>query len=70
MRDIGPSLLLNRGTIGYDEHVAILNGLAAMHARFWDAPELADEATGLCSPDIHYSIISPPRLAATPTRRA
>jgi hypothetical protein len=59
MRDIGPSLILNRGTITYDEHVAILNGLAAMHATFWDAPELAGAATGLCPPDIHYSIISP-----------
>ncbi|HYI16083.1 MAG TPA: hypothetical protein VEX37_11880 [Thermomicrobiales bacterium] len=59
MRDIGPSLVLNRGAITYDEHVAILNGLAAMHATFWDAPELADAATGLCPPGIHYSIISP-----------
>jgi hypothetical protein len=59
MRDIGPSLILNRGAITYDEHVAVLNGLAAMHATFWDAPELVDVATGLCPPDIHYSIISP-----------
>lgn len=69
MRDVGPALILNRGAIAYDEHVAILNGLAAMHARFWDAPELVDAATGLCPPDIHYSIISPAtarRHAAAP----
>jgi hypothetical protein len=59
MRDIGPALILKRGAITYDEHIAILNGLAAMHATFWDAPELAEPTTGLCPPDIHYSIISP-----------
>jgi hypothetical protein len=59
MRDIGPSLVLNRGAITYDEHVAILHGLAAMHAAFWDAPELAESTAGLCPPGIHYSIISP-----------
>lgn len=59
MRDIGPALILNRGRITPDEHLAILDGLAAMHAAFWDAPELADSAIGLCPPAIHYSIISP-----------
>lgn len=59
MRDIGPALILNRGRISPDEHMAILDGLAAMHAAFWDAPELADPTIGLCPPDIHYSIISP-----------
>ena len=59
MRDIGPALILNRGSIALDEHVAILEGLAAMHAAFWEAPELADPTIGLCPPEIHYSIISP-----------
>jgi len=69
MRDIGSALILNRGAITYDEHIAILHGLAAMHARFWDAPELADASAGICPPDIHYSIISPAtarRLADAP----
>lgn len=59
MRDIGPALILNRGAIAPVEHAAILDGLAAMHATFWDAPELSDPTIGLCPPDIHYSIISP-----------
>ncbi len=59
MRDVGPKLILNRGNIERDEHRAILDGLAAMHATFWNAPELADPSIGLCPPDIHYSIISP-----------
>ncbi|MDQ3549823.1 MAG: phosphotransferase, partial [Chloroflexota bacterium] len=59
MRDIGPELILNRGAITHDEHLAILNGLASMHAAFWDAPELTDATIGLCPPAIHYSIISP-----------
>jgi len=59
MRDIGPELILNRSAIAQDEHLAILNGLASMHAAYWDAPELVDASIGLCPPDIHYSIISP-----------
>jgi hypothetical protein len=59
MREIGPALILNRGRITHDEHLAILDGLAAMHAAYWDAPELADSTAGLCPPAIHYSIISP-----------
>jgi hypothetical protein len=59
MRDARSALLLNRGRIEPDEHVAILEGLAAMHAAFWDEPALDDPAIGLCPPETHYHLISP-----------
>lgn len=66
MRDIAGDLILSRGRIEHDEHVAILRGLAAMHATFWDAPELVYPALGLAQPAMHYHLISP----ASATRHA
>jgi len=37
----------------------ILDGLAALHAAFWEEPEAADPALGFCTPEQRYRSFSP-----------
>lgn len=41
------------------DHERYLDGLAALHATFWEAPELADPSFGFCTPWYLYTSFSP-----------
>jgi hypothetical protein len=43
------------------DYDALLDAMAAMHARFWDEPGLHDEDLGLCAPEAFLSHTSPRR---------
>jgi hypothetical protein len=55
MRDVGETLFpeinhIDGAPLGEADHATVLDGLAALHAAFWDEPGADDEALGLCSP--------------------
>jgi hypothetical protein len=59
MRDVGPSLLARRAVVSATDHAAILDGMAAFHATFWEQTALVDPEQGFNHPWHHYHIISP-----------
>ncbi|HUG17069.1 MAG TPA: hypothetical protein VMM78_18825, partial [Thermomicrobiales bacterium] len=59
MRDVSDALLSNAGALGVDDHLLMLDALAAFHAAFWDDPGAARVADGFNDPANFYRVISP-----------
>lgn len=58
MEDVEAALCAYR-PFSPDEHARIVEALAALHAAFWEAPDLRDPALGLCTLRHVYTIFSP-----------
>nr|MBA3417078.1 phosphotransferase [Chloroflexia bacterium] len=63
MRDVAADLIPGQdrtfgAPISRQDHERYLDGLAALHATFWEAPELADPTFGLCTSWCLYTSLS------------
>jgi len=63
MRDVSVGLFRHDHAFGPQTIYCLLDGLAAMHARFWQAPELRDPALGLCDSAGLLQMFSPLMVA-------
>jgi hypothetical protein len=62
MDDVGDQLLpdpLGVSPIDEADHLCILDALAALHADFWERPEIVDPALGYCDPWHRFMVFSP-----------
>ena len=60
MKDAGPEFLSGRNKVlSISQNDAVLDGLAATHATFWNQPFLADTALGLCSLKNYLGLTAP-----------
>lgn len=62
MRDVSANLLpdpMGETPISASEHRHYLDALAALHAGFWEQPEIVDPALGFCDPWHRYTVFSP-----------
>ena len=64
MRDVGAAVpLVGDPYVGVPisrtEHARYLNGLAALHAAFWEEPTVVEPSLGFCSPWHRYAAFSP-----------
>ncbi len=66
MRDIGAWLMPAQPWPG-DMVRALLDALSAIHATFWDAPDLVDPALGLCDSTVMIQAFSPQRAVQFPS---
>jgi hypothetical protein len=62
MRDLTPALLPMEQTLSTMDNERLLDAMAAMHAAYWNAPELADSVLGLCSLRNVFQSLSPETL--------
>ena len=62
MRDMTAALLPTEQTLSKMDNERILDAMAAMHAAYWNAPELTDPALGLCSLRSVFQSLSPETL--------
>jgi hypothetical protein len=62
MRDLTTALLSTRQLPNTADNERILDAMAAMHAAYWDAPELANPALGLCRLCSAFHSFSPERV--------
>ncbi len=62
MRDMTAALLPTEQAISKMDNERILDAMAAMHAAYWNSPELADPALGLCSLRNVFQSLSPETL--------
>lgn len=69
LRDASGALLSRRDSIGVDEHLLILDALAAFHAAFWDDTGAARSEDGFNDPDNFYRVISPDAADADPDQQ-
>lgn len=63
MRDVSETLLAGRDDLSMDDHQRVVTGLAALHATFWDDPQVALKSDGYNHAWHHYHIISPDAAA-------
>lgn len=67
MRNVERDLLPERKPFGERDHDAVLDAMAALHAKFWLDPALEDAELGLCTPAnlfTHTSAAKAERIAA------
>jgi Ser/Thr protein kinase RdoA (MazF antagonist) len=67
MRDVSESFPDEHQSRTVAEVERMLDGLAAIHAAFWQAPELADPALGLCDCTAYVSALSPETARRLPS---
>jgi hypothetical protein len=61
MRDVSSTFL--QGTpVDQGDHERVLDALAVLHGKFWQASTLADPALGLCDPAQFLTCFSPERV--------
>ena len=62
MHDVSEELLpdpMGETPVSEADHMRFLDALAALHATFWERPEIVDPAVGFCDPWRRYTVLSP-----------